>query len=184
MTPSGAVADDAEAGRRRLHRLVMPAVHFARVRSSRRSRISRASSESLSIQTSCASVYGSCSAAPSDCAAARRRPATGCPAPACRRTRRSAPGCRGRCAKIGRSRARAAGTSAISNSSRPGSASTTRRVRRLAVPRRRDVVAAGEQQAVDAVERLARRQSTDRRCGPRRRRGGSTAGSPRACGTR
>ena len=57
-------------------------------------------------------------------------------------------------AKIGRLRARAAAISAISNSSRPGSASIDRRVRRFAVARRRDIVAAGQHQPVDAGERL------------------------------
>ena len=54
-------------------------------------------------------------------------------------------------------RARAAVISAISNSSRPGSASTVAGCAALAVARRRHVVAAGQQQPVDAGHRLVER---------------------------
>ena len=57
-------------------------------------------------------------------------------------------------AKIGRLRARAAAISADLELVAPGSASTTVACARLAVARRRHIVAAGQHQAVDAGERL------------------------------
>ena len=89
-------------------------------------RISRASSESLSTQTSCASVYGWCGGTARLCARRARRSATGCPAPACRRRRRSAPARRGRSRRSAGRAARAAPIERDLELRRgPASASTT-----------------------------------------------------------
>ena len=79
---------------------------------------------------------------------------------------------------------RAARASAISNASRPGSAASNVGVRRLAVERRIDVAAAGQQQAVDArqdVRRASRRRRRPRSA--RRRRGGPTPRSRTSAGS-
>ena len=185
ITPSGAVADTGSPARSASPPGDAGCSTSQESVSLRRSRISRASSVSLSTHTSCARAYGLCggtvqlcSSAPATCGrdVLHERAAAGdvqhLDAAADREDRQT------RCR-------RASPISAISNSSRAGSTSTTRRVRRFAVARRRDVVAAGEQQAVDRPIRASPdRPSTDRRRGPRRRREGPPAGSPRSCGTR
>ena len=81
---------------------------------------------------------------------------TECPARACRRRPRSAPGRRGRSRGSARRASMARRARSISNSSRPGSASATSRVTLLAIQHRIHIAAAGEHQAVDLADDLAR----------------------------
>ena len=151
----------AKAGGDVFDRLMMAAVHLARVvRSGARASASPAASPSRARPRARGRRPGA--AAPSGCGSSA--PVT-CDGMSCTSVPPQATfsTCMPRqIAKIGRSRARAAAISAISNSSRPGSTSTDGRMRRLAVARRRDVVAAGQQQAVDAGQRLRRAASTAR----------------------
>ena len=164
MTPSGAVAETRKPGATVFHRLMMPAVHFARV----------GVAQALAHQPRQQRVLVDPDFVRELERLMRRHrqavleragaPATGCPAPACRRRRRSAPGCRGRSRGSADRAARAAAISAISNSSRAGSTSTIVGCGCFAVARRRDVVAAGQQQPVDARRAPRRPASTRRGC--------------------
>ena len=77
----------------------------------------------------------------------------GCPESACRRARRSAPASRGRWPAAAGRPASASRASSISKSSRPASARSNVGCARLAVVRRIDVTAAGQQEAVQRRRR-------------------------------
>jgi hypothetical protein len=147
ITPSGAVARHRKPGATILHRLMVTAVHFARVRVAQSARASEFdSSESFSSQIRArASTTGS---AARQAVRQRARAADGMSCTSVPPQATFSTWTPRQIAKIGTPRSRAAFTSR-SRTRRGQARPRDRGVRLLAVDRRRDVVAAGEHQPVE-----------------------------------